>query len=75
MALILRGQEFIATEALSARNLLSLAALAARRPLTLNGIKMCAQDLARLAEEARRSKRPIWPEALAGCAACYPNET
>jgi hypothetical protein len=74
MALVLRGKEFIATEALSAHNLSSLAALAARRPLILNGIKMCAQDLTRLAEEALRAERPVWPEALAVCATCYPDE-
>jgi hypothetical protein len=74
MALILKGQEFVATEALSARLLSHLAALAARRTLTLNGIKMCAQDLAKLAEEAGRLNRPLWPVVPAGCAACYPNE-
>ena len=74
MALVLRGEEFIATEALSARILASLASLAARRTLKLNGIKMCAQDLARLAEEASRSESPVWPIVPAGCAACYPTK-
>lgn len=74
MALVLRGNEFIATEALSARILSGLVALAARRPLIINGIKMCAQDLATLAEEASRSKRPIWPGVPACCVACYPNK-
>lgn len=74
MALVLKGQEFVATEALNARLLSGLAALAARRPLVLNGIKMCAKDLARLAEEAGRTKRALWPEAPASCAACYPNK-
>lgn len=73
MALVLSGEEFITTEALNARILSSLAALAARRALTLNGIKMCAQDLAKLAEEATRSERPVWPTALSGCAACHSN--
>lgn len=75
MALVLSGQEFITTEALNAGVLSNLAALAARRPLILNGIKMCAQDLTRLAEEARHSKRPMWPSAPADCAACYPNKS
>ena len=74
MALVLRGNEFVATEALSARMLSGLVALAAHRPVIINGIKMCAQDLARLAEEASRSQRPVWPVAPAACAACCPNQ-
>ena len=74
MALVLKGNEFVATEALSARMLSGLVALAARRPVIINGIRMCAQDLTELAEEASRSKRPVWPGALAVCAACCPNE-
>lgn len=74
MALVLRGQEFIATEALSARLLSHLAALAARRTLTLNGVRMCARDLTELAEKAAHLNRPLWPVVPAGCAACYPNE-
>jgi len=74
MALVLKGQEFIATEALSARLLSNLAALAARRTLTLNGVRMCARDLTELADRAARLNRPLWPVAAAGCAACYPSE-
>jgi hypothetical protein len=74
MALVLKGNEFVTTEALSARILSGLVALAARRPVRINGIRMCAQDLARLAEEASRSKRPVWPGSLALCAACCPNQ-
>lgn len=74
MALVLKGQEFIATEALSARLLSNLAALAARRTLTLNGVRMCARDLTALSERAARLNRPLWPVVPEGCAACYPNE-
>lgn len=74
MALVLKGQEFIATEALSARLFSNLAALAARRTLTLNGIRMCARDLTELAERAARLNRPLWPVVPVDCAACYPNE-
>jgi hypothetical protein len=72
MALVLKGQEFVTTEALNARLLSSLAALAQRRPLILNGITMCARDLMRLAEEARQSKSSIWPVAPT-CAECDPS--
>jgi hypothetical protein len=70
MSLVLKGNEFVATESLSANSLKGLLALAARRPLVVNGIRMCAQDLAKLAEDARRSGGLIRPEALEGCAAC-----
>ena len=60
MALVLKGGEFIATEALGANILSGLVALAARRPLTINGLKLCAGDLERLAEEACRSRQPVW---------------
>lgn len=72
MTLVLKGNEFVTDEALSAHTLSGLLALAARRPLIINGIRMCAQDLARLAEEASRLKRPVWPCAPAGCVACCP---
>jgi hypothetical protein len=74
MSLVLRGNEFVASEALSVAILSGLTVLAARRPVIINGIKMCAQDLKRLAEEARRSKVPVWPGAHASCAVCRPNE-
>ena len=60
--LILKGGEFIATEALSVNSLLGLMGLARRRPLLLNGLKLCAQDLARLIEEAERTGQPVWPQ-------------
>lgn len=60
MRLVLRGGEFIATEALSASILSSLAALAVRRPLIINGLKLCAQELTKLAEQARQSSEPVW---------------
>lgn len=71
MALVLKGNEFIATESLSANILKGLLALAARRPLIVNGIRMCSQDLTKLVDDARRSGGLIRPEALEGCAACY----
>jgi hypothetical protein len=46
MALVLRGGEFIATEALSASTLTRLSDLARRRPLVINGLEMHGQDLA-----------------------------
>lgn len=66
MALVLKGGELVVTEALSARHLSSLVALAARGPLTINGLRMCAQELERLAEEAWRSREPIWIGEPAG---------
>ena len=60
MSLILRGKEFIATEALGARDLAGLSALAARRPLILNGVLLSAEELAELAAEARRTERAVW---------------
>lgn len=61
MALLLKGNELIATGPLSANVLAHLAGMAARRPLVINGIELCAQDLVRLAEEARRTEQPVWP--------------
>ncbi|MBA2646693.1 MAG: hypothetical protein H0U81_07835, partial [Pyrinomonadaceae bacterium] len=60
MALILRGNELIATTALSAKVLSRLVGMAARRPLIINGVELRAQDLERLAEEARRGAQSIW---------------
>ena len=63
MALILKGGEFIATEALSANILSGLIGLARCRPLLINGVELHSQDLVRLAEEAQRTGLPIWPRA------------
>ena len=64
MALVLRGGEFIATEALSANTLADLSDLASRQPLVINGLELRHQDLADLAEEARRTGQPVWPRPL-----------
>jgi hypothetical protein len=61
MALTLKGEEFVADEALSAQILLGLMGLARRRPLRLNGMELCVQDFARLAEQAQRTGQPVWP--------------
>jgi hypothetical protein len=61
MALVLRGGEFIATEALSSSTLAGLSDLARRRPLVINGLELHRQDLAELAEEARAKGQPVWP--------------
>ena len=61
MALVLRGEEFIATEALSASTLCGLMGLARRRPLLINGLELHHQDLATLAEEVQRTGHPVWP--------------
>lgn len=61
MALVLRGGEFIATEALSASTLAGLSDLARRRPLIVNGLELHQEDLIELAEEARAMGKPIWP--------------
>jgi hypothetical protein len=66
MALVLKGGEFIATEALSVSMLQGLMGLARSRPLLLNGLKFEAQDLARLAEEAERTGKPVWPQPFMG---------
>ncbi len=70
MALVLKGGEFIATEALSVSVLRGLIGLARSRPLLLNGLRLGAQDLARLAEEAERTGKPVWPQAFHGEKAC-----
>jgi hypothetical protein len=61
MALLLKGGEFVATEALSVNVLTGLIAFARHRPLLLNGMELCAEDLARLKEEALQTGRPVWP--------------
>jgi hypothetical protein len=63
MSLLLKGGEFIATEALSANILKGLMSLARRRPLLLNGMEFHPEDLASLAEEAQQTGRPVWPRA------------
>jgi hypothetical protein len=70
MALVLKGGEFVATEALSVSVLQGLMGLARSRPLLLNGLRLGPEDLARLAEEAERTGKPVWPQSLAGEAGC-----
>jgi len=65
MALVLRGAEFIATEALSAGVLAGLSDLARHRPLVINGLELHRKDLAELAEEARAKGKPVWPRVTA----------
>ena len=60
--LILKGGEFIATEALNVNSLLGLMGMARRRPLLLNGLELHAQDFARLIGEAERTGQPVWPQ-------------
>lgn len=59
MALVLKGRELIATEALSEGELTTLISMAARRPIVLNGVRLNAGDLSRLAEESARSGLPV----------------
>ena len=61
MALVLRGGEFIATEALSASTLSGLMSLARRQPLVINGLELHHEDLAQLAEEVQLTGQPVWP--------------
>ena len=61
MALILKGGEFIATEALSASTLFGLMSLARRRPLVINGMELQHEDLAKLVEEVQLTGQPVWP--------------
>ena len=63
MALVLKGGEFIATEALSASTLSRLMTLARRRPLLINGLELQHLDLAQLVEEALRTGQPRSPPA------------
>lgn len=70
MSLILSGKEFISADPLGANVLAGLSALAVRRPVLVNGVRLSAQDLAELAEEARRTERAVWvgarPQNAAG---------
>ena len=61
MALVLKGGEFIATEALSASVLSRLVTLARNRPLLINGLELHRVDLAMLVEEAQKTGKPVWP--------------
>jgi hypothetical protein len=61
MALVLKGKEFVVTEALSESILLWLGKLARTRPLVLNGTQFCADDFSRLAIESREKGEPVWP--------------
>ena len=61
MALILKGGEFIATEALSASTLSGLMSLARRRPLVINVMELQHEDLAKLVEEVQLTGQPVWP--------------
>jgi hypothetical protein len=63
MALLLKGGEFVTTEAISASILKGLINLARLRPVILNGIKFHAEDLLKLAEEAQKTGRPVWIRA------------
>ena len=60
MSLILSGKEFISADPLGAGVLAGLSKLASRRPVLLNGVRLSAQELAELAEEARRTERAVW---------------
>nr|MBA3440792.1 [protein-PII] uridylyltransferase [Pyrinomonadaceae bacterium] len=59
MVLLLKGNRLIATEAMTANVLMRLVSLAVRRPLCINGEEVSAYDLERLAEEAKRTGRPV----------------
>jgi hypothetical protein len=60
VSLILSGKEFISADPLGASVLAGLSKLASRRPVLLNGVRLNAQELAELAEEARRTERAVW---------------
>jgi hypothetical protein len=60
VSLILSGKEFISADPLGASILTGLSKLATRRPVLLNGVRLSAQELAELAEEARRTERAVW---------------
>ena len=70
MALVLRGGEFIATEALSASTLSGLMSIARRRPLVINGLELRHEDLAKLAEEVQLTGQPVWPSVSHKLQAC-----
>lgn len=60
MSLILSGKEFISADPLGASVLAGLSRLATRNPVLVNGVRLSAQELAELAEEARRTERAVW---------------
>ena len=60
MSLILSGKEFISADPLGATVLAGLSKLATRNPVLVNGVRLSAQELAELAEEARRTDRAVW---------------
>ena len=60
MSLILSGKEFISADPLGASVLTGLSRLASRNPVLVNGVRLSAQELAELAEEARRTQRAVW---------------
>ena len=64
MSLILSGKEFISADPLGASVLAGLSKLASRNPVLVNGVRLSAQELAELAEEARRTERAVWVGAL-----------
>ena len=70
MALVLKGGEFISTEALSASTLSGLMGLARRQPLVINGLELHHEDLARLAEEVQLTGQPVWPSVADKLQAC-----
>lgn len=59
MVLLLKGNRLIATEAVTANVLARLVSLAVRRPLCINGVEVSADDLERLAEQAKRTGHPV----------------
>lgn len=60
MSLILSGKEFISPDPLGASMLAGLSRLASRNPVLVNGVRLSAQELAELAEEARRTDSAVW---------------
>ena len=60
MSLILSGKEFISADPLGASLLAGLSKLASRRPVLVNGVRLNAQVMPELAEEARRTERAVW---------------
>jgi hypothetical protein len=60
VSLILSGKEFISADPLGASVLAGLSKLATRRPVLLNGVRLSAQELAELAEQARRTQQAVW---------------
>jgi len=60
VSLILSGKEFISADPLGPTALAGLSRLASRSPVLVNGVRLSAQELAELAEEARRTQRAVW---------------